>query len=318
MLINFNLNKCANMYSIENSIFKHPDLRGIDFIDSYLKLSEKLDLDFTEIINVLKHIPIPFHSDEHKKSRSEMFSLYLSNKDKKDNMKKYIENQINSFLINGKRNVLEDFINPLIKEQIYQLIGIKLVAEVDRFLDIFNIHMGIKRRKALNSDISKLRMELETKLPSLSKSDIYKRIGLILFATESTRGFIGCGLHSIFKSGYSNNIDEITKIIPNNIIIKKYFRTPKCPFEYEGIKYSDKQIMIFDYGNQDFETRKKRLKLFGIDKHTCIGRDLALGIWQSVTSELLNQKTKFIQIIDYDLLKSDLFVYPTKFTIRVH
>lgn len=76
--------------------------------------------------------------------------------------------------------------------------------------------------------------------------------------------------------------------------------------------------MIFDNRNQDFENRKKRLKLFGINKHTCIGRGLALGIWQSITHTLLKQKTKVIKIIDYGLLKSNLFVYPIKFSIRVH
>ena len=297
-------------------LFKNKNLYVHDYALINDKISEKLNLDLSELTNIYKHIPLCLNGEEHKKSRKKITNLIVSNKYIRKNMDSLIKSEIKNICTPGEKDILKEFIIPLRNELLFSMLYLKDVYIPKDLPLIFNPFLGITKRQNINNEIKITREEIRLKFPDYDETYISYCISIMALAGDTLTGFIGQGLEAIFSNKNYDLDYQKTFDIPPYPIIPNIYRKAVCPFKSNNREIKNGEEFKFNYDNIDMTNMKNRMLIFGSGIHTCSGRSISIMIWELIIKELKKYDIN-INILEYSLSSDKTIMYPNVFKIKV-
>ena len=305
---------------MELDYLKSKDLHCVPYSERYQKLSKDFDQDFDAIITVLAQTPLCVEGQEHVNSRKEMALLIAS---RLKHLRKQLPAMIDKYCAildtPGTVDLMGQVINPLVHNFLDEMAGVALSLDQNNDISsVFSKTSGMRKRRKINEQLASLQESLRASLPNHSDADIQRKVALGVLGNDALRGTFGTTLYHILANADCNPLSNLVY--------------PKIP-NYSGVRFVDR-IAIQDtevckhalQAGEEFEvkfnelhkrkTDSEKMALFGGGKHTCLGKGIALEVWDAVVFNL-SQKQVTCTVKSYKERKDSVFCIPEEFLIEV-
>ena len=284
----------------------------VNYANRHRALGDHLGLDVSEIIDAISHIPLCLHGEAHVATRKRIAKLIA---DSSDDALAFIARDVPEMLRHllsvGSHDVMAEFVNPCVNQLISTNIGIPLDLSHDTLVSrLFSQATGVSKRRRMNAELADLRKLLSQELPSLTETEIGDRIALCILGTDALRGTLAGSLHAIF-TGAEQSAEYPRTGVP--YIDRQVLQS--CPVD--DVTYAPRSIVRARLDQlESSKNTKDRNRFFGYGAHVCLGRKLALRLWEQV-QESINAQPIAVSITDYKMRRDDVFCIPETFEIEI-
>lgn len=288
--------------------------------DAHRVLGDKFDLDVSEILAVSQHIPLCLRGDTHLAARRRIAEIISgSATETRAEVEREVPAMISALLTPGHHDVMQEFVTPLVNKIIGKTVGFPLQLDEDTLVSrVFSHTIGISKRRRMNTELRELRLAISTKLPHLNDIEIGDRLALCILGSDAMRGTLACSLHAMFQTGLP---------APSDPTLTQTYAKTGVPFidreALVSVKVEGQERLagtVFRARLEAFEQSsdpKARNRFFGFGAHTCLGRTLALHVWQQIVS-VLKESSVTVTVTKYALRRDDSFHMPQTFKLEVH
>ncbi|WP_342071600.1 hypothetical protein [Yoonia algicola] len=290
----------------------------LDYAKLHQQLGAGLGFDVTHILFAIDHIPVCLRGHEHTAARKRIAGLIAKGA---DGAMSFIRNEMPALIAQlhtaGRHDVMAEFVDPCVSRLICAHAGIEMEIDADTMISrVFSQTIGVAKRKRLNSELGAIRAEIERQQPALNEIEIGDRLALFILGTDALRGTIARSLHFLYEQYHENAVPEILTDYPlTGVPVIGRVQDEVCPFH--GQTYApDTQFKARLDVFENPEHAALRNRFFGYGARLCLGRKLALNLWQHIQENIRDTRPA-VSVADFALRKDDLFNVPSVFEIEV-
>lgn len=301
-------------------ILKSRHLDVVPYAKRVVALSEHLGIDLSSTLFALGYVPLCQQQDSHAAARRGLAKLIAErNEALRSAIPAMVRRHCGVLGLPGRVDVMPAVIEPLVSQALSVLAGISLdVAGVDYVSRIFSQTLGVAKRRKLEQTLGQMIAQLRAAFPDADDSGIGQRLALVILGRDAMLGTFGRSLHGMAQSAQGAAWSALD--------------WPDAPHR-TGVPYIDR-VAIRDVcvGGQpvdaggviraqlsEYEAAadpRKHLGFFGGGAHLCLGRALALEIWQGVAA-YLSQSAARPLVLEYGLRRDDVFFLPQTFILEI-
>lgn len=299
-----------------------PNLAVVPYHPAYEDMAKRNpNFAFANLLFAFKYIPLCLNGSEHAFARRKIAQYMASRKlDVAAAIPGLVESRFGALATCNRIELVREAIEPLVKDV---LCALNEIYEIDRSVmhspsAVFDRMMSAKRRRALDSDLAKIRESIRhARGADLTEEDEGFSLALMILGTDALAGTLGESLHQVLTANQGLRLSEIEfPSTPTATGVPLVERVVTEPFEYEGImleKGARVRLML-----QSFQySPEARMRMFGAGIHVCLGRQMSLDVWSHIT-RLLSGIDARVRIVDYTLRDDDyVFTYPSNFVIEL-
>lgn len=284
----------------------------IDYAERHRVLGAHLGFDVTQTLNAISHIPLCMHGAPHALSRKRLATLIAQSTDAALGfVRDEVPEMLERLLAKGPHDVMGEFVNPCVNRLISTNVGTSIDLGHDTLVSrLFSPGAGVSKRRRMNAELADLSTRISRELPQLTTTEVWDRVALCILGTDALRGTLGCSLKDAFEGAESTAEYPRTGVpyIDREVLTS-------CPVD--GTTYPEKSTLrawLAELEESDTVTDRKRF--FGYGAHVCLGRRIAMNLWEQVQKSL-HEIDATISITKYTLRRDDVFRIPETFEIEV-
>ncbi|MDP3690799.1 hypothetical protein [Bradyrhizobium sp.] len=293
------------------------------YAEDYKRLSERFNIDFSALISAFSYIPLCHHGDRHARSRR-MASEFLAARRNvvAEHIPELTARHLSAFKRAGKFEVMSDAIEPMISEYICLIAGIEVgsIHDCRHASLIFDRSSGLNKRQAMDTEIASLRKVIVSQLgEGATEDEVGLRLAYVILGMDPLKGMLGESLHKILESNGDRKLTEISfPRLPPETGVPFIERLVVIPFCFKSIAFNPgDRVRIFLQSFAAELSDLSRSNFFGAGAHTCLGRPLAIEIWNGVTS-FLSEIPLRASVLSYAPRTSDyVFTCPDELVVEV-
>lgn len=287
-----------------------PDYDVVPYHDRYAALADRLQLDFSNILYLLDHLPLALRETAHVDQRADVARLLA---DRRPHvaaaLPAIIARHFAGLSRPGPCNLLDDCVKPTVEAMIATLIAADLSPTTANLVSrVFSQAMGVAQRRAMNAELAGLRRQIALAHPDESVLRQGSRLALVVLGRDALIGTLSRSLHA-------HLLDLDGRPLRTHPM-------PEVP-THTGVPYIDREAKA-DHGDvvrcrlQALEAAApaERLRFFGAGPHVCLGRVLTLELFHQVSAHLSGLATS-VRVDTFHLRKDDVFALPDIFTAWV-
>jgi len=290
----------------------------ITYADRHRMLGERLGFDVSEILRAIEAIPLCLRGAAHAERRKRLAELIARAAGSIDAfVAEDLGGMVQAAFAPGRHDVMTDFVHPCVDRIIACTIEIAPQTAPDTMISkIFSQSIGVAKRRRMNRELGELRGRLGAAFPELGPDEIADRVALSILGTDTLRGTFGCSLHALFEGGPARDAVRRYRDIPPRTGVPYIDREALCPGEVEGAGHAAGAAFRACLGALEGGADRDRVRFWGFGAHLCLGRKMSLQVWQGITAELLRLAPR-VRVLEYGLLRDDVFAIPGRFEIEV-
>ncbi len=293
------------------------EFEPVRYADRHAEMAQRLGFDVSHIVRATQHVPLCLRGSAHQESRKRLAGLIGARSGAaREVVAAKLPELMTVLLTPGRRDVMDSFVYPLVDALMTAMIDIDVKFEADSMVSrIFSQSIGVSKRRRMNAELGALHDHIRAQKPDLTEDEIGDRVALCILGTDAMRGTLGYSLHRMFTDP--------------NFTLETDLSYPPCT----GVPYIDreaiKQVQIADEGYQEgdvfrawlkgfesIEGKAAKQRFFGFGSHTCLGRKLALEIWQMMAAQLHENRIE-VDVLAFTKRRDDVFDIPQTFEIEV-
>ena len=233
-----------------------------------------------------------------------------------------VENRIGILRKDGDVEVMRTIVDPIVKDVLGELNGVQPAdrGSVRSASAIFDRMMGLKRRRALDNDLGKIRMLISRTLgATATEDDIGYRLALFVLGYDALAGTIGETLHHLFVANAGKKLSEIVyPAMPLETGVPFVERIAAEFFEHRGVSIAKgDRLRILLQSFQYAPDPADRVRMFGVGLHACLGRQLSLDLWARIAGQLSRIENR-VEVLAHAFRTEDyIFTCPDKLLVAV-
>jgi hypothetical protein len=257
--------------------------------DKYRSLADHLGLDFSQIAEVLDHLPVFQDGGAHSQLRVDLAKLIAKSNRGQD---KSVTRAARRFTrLDDRRNVdlVRDIIKPSVDILFTNLVGLDL-----SLLDISDVSLvladgiGIRKRRAVEEQLRKLDTALRGQFPDAADREILLRKMLVVMGHDATIASTALSLLQLIMEHPGKLLSEIpypdTFVRTGVPFVRRTVTDDLRVGDLQINKSQDVSVLLSVFDTSSAENDKKLF--FGHGRHVCLGAPLSLRYWRSVTHVL--------------------------------
>jgi hypothetical protein len=301
-------------------ILLSPNVAVYSYSDLYEEMAARSpDLAFPNLLFAFKYLPPCLNGNEHMVARRRLAQFLLERKNIiAAAAPGIVDRWIGAVQGRTKVELIAEVLQPMAKEFLAALSGIDLPNLVQSTAVIFDRMMGGKRRRQVDNELGVVRSQIRRSLgPHATDDEEGIRMAILIFGHDTLSGAFGESLYQILKQNTNVPLSEIDyPSLPNETSVAYAERIVTRPFSCEGTAFrvGDRiRMMLQSFLYTDDPADCARI--FSAGSHTCLGRQLSLDLWSTLTRRL-SQISAHVEILDYALRDEDyMFINPSKLLI---
>lgn len=286
----------------------------IRFVES---LSERLCIDLSATLSVMRVLPLWADEKEHSDLRRE--TAKFLNEDSSHKLKRTsgrIGNIINEKFSNPQIDLLE-VVRCSVDTFMYEITGVppsaKSLADMP---SIFSSNLGVSARLRLESVLREQIALLGILFPSESDRQRMIRIGQWTMGRDALVGMLCLSLYHFLADLNGRNLNSKgLPVMPTHTSIPAIGRVAKNDNTITGCPVSSGALIECRLDTLTHAPEQLRRHFFGVGSHVCLGRTLALD-FISVFCEKLTGLDCSLVPVEFELLKHDVFDMPKVFVVQ--
>jgi len=288
------------------------DFVPVDYESRHRILGEHLGFDASDILAAIRHVPLCARAQAHTASRKRIAKLIAQGTSEMGAfVREDVPAMVSELLLPGGHDVMAEFVGPCVNKLMSASVGVPLDLGDDTLVSrLFSQAMGISKRRRMNSELAELRRVIAHHLPHLSESEVGDRIALCILGTDALRGTLGCSLKALFEED-ANPAEYPRTGVP--YIDREALKS--CPVN--GVEQPANTVVrarLDQFERPEFAGERNRF--FGYGAHVCLGRKIAVDLWQQV-HDCATRSLANVTVTKYRLRRDDVFNIPEKFEIDV-
>ncbi|MDR3464758.1 MAG: hypothetical protein P4M07_02315 [Xanthobacteraceae bacterium] len=299
-------------------------LRPATYADDYRALGQRFNIDFSALVFAFDHIPLCQHGDPHARSRR-LASEFLAARRTvvAAQIPDITARHLSAFKRTGKLEVMNDIIEPMIREYLCLISGVEIGAaqSIGHISSIFDRSSGLNKRQAMESEIAALRELIVSRLGRHAPEDeVGLRLAFFILGMDPLRGTLGESLHKLIEANAGLRLADINyPAFPPQTGVPFIERLVITPFNSGTAAFnSGDRVRIFLQSFSSEQSDLSRANFFGAGTHACLGRPLSLDIWQGLTAFLSEIQLR-ASVLSYTPRTSDyVFTCPEKLVLELH
>ena len=305
-------------------LLSSPHARPAAYTDDYKRLTERLGIDFSNIVFALSYVPLCLHADAHRSARRRFAEFLAARKSSIATcIPRAVEAQLGILRQEGQVDLVRQVIEPLVLSVTGELAGIDPAAVAGRpsVSSIFDKWIGVRKRRRADADLGQLRQLIASALaPQASEDEVGVRLALFILGRDATIGTLAESLHRLFIEHPGGRLDEIDyPETPPETGVPYVERVVTESFGEGEIRFKPgDRLRIYLQSFAGSGSARERARIFGVGNHSCLGRPLSLDLWREMTSYLAAIPLH-ADIVSHALRTDDyVFVYPQHLIVRLY
>jgi hypothetical protein len=277
-------------------------------------LSERLKLDLSVTLAVMKRLPLWQSGDNHVSLRREVAAfLAEERKDKNSVASRRIRLALNSYMQGSDINLLAA-IRDVVHIFMEEVTGLPLIDCVDEDMpSIFSSNLGIRARKQLESSLRAQSEFARERFPDETECRRLLRVGQWTMGRDALIGTLGLSLyhHLVLLDGRPLNSIRLPEL-PTHTGIPTIGRIARKDRFVAGCPVSSGDLIECRLDTAATQPENVRRHFFGVGTHLCLGRPLTLN-FMSMVADALFEFNFGLKTRTFDLAENDVFDIPAVF-----
>jgi hypothetical protein len=290
-------------------VLTDPTHEVLDFHDRHARLAERLQLDFSDILFLLDHMPLALRGEAHVAQRADAARLLGERRGAiAAAAPGLIAKHFACLEQPGAVDLLNAAIIPLVEELIAVIVDADLSqAEAKYVSRVFSQLLGVAQRRLMNEELAVLRRQIALAHPDDAELRQGSRLAVVVLGRDAMIGTLAGSLHAHFEDLAGDPLNS--RALPD---APTHSGVPAVPRESK-VEGEELRCRL-----QSFEgaAPAERMRFFGAGSHVCLGRALSLDLFKLLSAHLLRLGT-VVTVDTFVLRKDDVFAMPSVFTIKV-
>jgi len=299
-----------------------PALSMLDFA----KICARMDEAGYAVPNVAfayAHLPLCQNGEAHRVKRAAMSRRIAARKKTiETELPDIIDRHLILFGKPGELEVMSQVLQPLVTEIIFKLVDIDAMetATLEALPAAFDRLMGHRKALQVDHEIAEVRARIRD---TLGKSGDEPQEGLwlalVMLGRDPLLATLGESLRHIFHLHSETPTNEIAfPAVPPETGVAFVERRAAQDVHFGGhaIRQGD-QVRIMLQGFAYSATARDNLRIFGAGAHACLGRPLALEVWNLITAALARMKIRVRYISSSPRLSDYVFACPKHLNVEI-
>lgn len=282
---------CVFDASTITSILKSTDFVEPDFTELHSEVGRKVGIDCSALVHILHYISTANEGERHAEIRRDTARVIAANADA---AKQHTARAVHEILIRSCRpgarvDLVQEIVQPVCDALFEALLGIRPPKEVGGVStsQIFDLYLGLKRRKELNA---KTRRKFEWFAAQKDKLRITPEYAAALstLGYDSIVGTLGCSLLHVLRESEGKRLCALSfpkALLKTGVPYIERFAGKDCTIGSAVIRKGDRLRLYLDAGEKECR-RGEEPPIFGRGRHSCLGEDLSTWLWRTLTAEL--------------------------------
>ena len=299
------------------------------YISKYEELAARLGLDFAQICFALRHIPLCLDGSRHAQARRALASIIATNHATLGQAAPLlVERYFGELRSAGRYDLMRTAVEPLVDTLISTLVGIpaEIVGRFQNLGQVFDMSIGVSKRRQLELRLSNARAEIEASLGGqASPDDVGYRLALIILGRDALVGTIGESLHVLIADeGGLGPVDGIASgrswstiefpAQPPRTGVTHIERVVTQTLEFEScVLNAGDRVRLYLQADEGVTGHA----LFGTGAHACLGQPRAMDLWREICS-FLAALPSLVSVVEYRPRTSDyVFSHPEVLVVEI-
>jgi cytochrome P450 len=303
------------------SVLKSPDFAVVDYAEAYAQLERRTGQDWADLIHALHNIPLANEGERHSELRRDFAKIIRARSDATKLVVEDLVSEIVPAVFRDGRSteLVQELLRPILDALFSELIGVpapKTNSGGPSASQIFDRFLGLNRRKAVQSEVSRLSKEL-TENTSEPKISVDYAVAFMILGHDALLGALGSSLLALLREGTGLRLCDLSypDSLPQTGVpyLERIARTDSA---IHGISFrpGDRVRLFLEAcparGHSTDET-----PFFGKGRHLCLGKELSQWLWRTLTHSLA--KVPHRVRVEEARLRSRDFVFSVYESIRV-
>jgi len=280
-------------------------------------------MDCSTLIRALHHIPLANEGETHARLRKDMAQLVASQvKGAKRHLATYIRATVTNVCQSGARvDLVESLIRPIADTFFAFLLGMDLPDKESDGVSvsqIFDRFLGLNRRKAIAKKAYDILKTFSGAAERLKTSPDYA-LAVTIIGHDSLVGSLGGSLLKVLKDGAGKRLSELSfpqSMPATGVPYVERLARRDCRIDGMTVRAGERVRLFLDATLS--EARPEPRLLFGKGRHSCIGEDISLWIWQSLSAELSRLPLRFSIQTVRQRKRDYVFSYYSSLVVQFH
>lgn len=297
---------------------KSPDFEVTPHIAFAESLVERLGIDLTVTLAVMRKMPIWVKDADHDDLRRKVALFLAANRDEKmqraeDRIRSGIASALQAEGDLDLRAMIAESVDILMEE----VTGISpALPDGERLPCIFSSDLGVGARKRLEAGLRKLRDATRDRFPQEDAETHLLRIGQWLMGRDPLLGMASLTLfHHLQALGGQPMSMRPMEHVPTHTGVPAIGRISRKSATVSGHELLTGDLVECRLDSLNGCPAAMRQNFFGVGEHLCLGRPLALRFF-TILRSALSQCAVGLTVQSFSLVQHDVFDVPSVFTAR--
>jgi cytochrome P450 len=283
------------------------------------RIASQLGIHFPTLSEVSDCVPLALNGAVHQAARGKLQNHLLSSY-KREDVEDLIKVEVSKWaeLPSGQIDLMNGFIYPLAKIVAINILSIPAHVSDLAFglTDIFDRYQGPSAWRRLEEQFVSLRSAYLQ--AGVSEDDVTFFLAGLTAGADPLAGMLSDGLYRLMAtSDGARPCDWSLDDFPMATGVPVTERVATADFGYHGCQIAKDDILRLYFQPMAYnEEEQTRHYMFGSGVHACLGRHIAVHIWKELIARLRQDKRK-IEIRDFALRRSRLFIIPDRFVVEI-
>jgi cytochrome P450 len=289
------------------------------FEEGYAVLESRYGLAFPNLLFASRYLPLCNNGEAHQRSRRLMAARIAATRGAVSAALPGLVERHAAVLRPGEVELMEAFVEPLVTAVTAIITGTRITdLEPTRHVGrIFDRLMGMRLRQRMDEHMAAVRAMIRASAPELSEEEEGVRLAFFVFGQDTVIGTIGGTFHRMLELEPGGRLDRIAfPAVPCETGVPYAERVVTAPFSHGGVDFAAGdlvRLMVQEFAYAD--DPRDAARLFGLGLHACLGRQLALELWQRITERLCRLALSW-HLVGYELRDDFLMFRPTQLKVR--
>jgi cytochrome P450 len=320
---------CWCVYDVASitTILKSTNFSVVDYVDVYRSFEQKVGMDCSTLIRALCHIPLANEGKTHAELRRDLARLVSTQVNSaKQHLATFIHATVLNVCLNDSRvDLVQGLVRPVADAFFACLLGADLplplrVGSGISVSQIFDGSLSLNRRKAISAQADDILQAFGAATGRLKTSPDYA-LALTIIGHDSIVASLGRSLLCVLEDGAGKRLCDLAfpaSFPETGVPYTERLVGKDCTVNGINLRAGDRVRLYLDAENLSAGRAGEARPFFGRGRHSCIGEEISIWLWQTLTAELSRSPLKFSVETVRRRERDDVFVYYSNIAVHFH
>jgi cytochrome P450 len=317
---------CWCVYDVASitAILKSANFSVVNYVDVYRSFEQRIGMDSSTLIRALCHIPLANEGKAHAELRRDLARLIRT---ELSDAKQHLATLIPATLVKVCRegssaDLVQDIVRPVADAFFAYLLGVDLPVRAESEISvsqIFDRSLSLNRRKAISKQADEIRATFGAATDRLKTSPDYA-LALTIIGHDSIVASLGRSLLHVLKDRPGTRLCDIafpTFMPATGVPYTERIADSDCSVGNIDLRAGDRIRLYLDVSSPEGQTSEVR-PFFGRGRHSCLGEEISIWLWQTLTTELSRFPLKCSVETARRRERDYVFVYYSNIAVQFH